>query len=38
MPPTHRVLRTAMALARMRIEWTAFQAITGIITFSSSWP
>jgi hypothetical protein len=38
MPSTVRVRRTVMALRRMVDECIAFHAITGIITFSSSWP
>jgi hypothetical protein len=32
----HRSSSTVMALVRMRVAWMAFQAMTGIITFSSS--
>ena len=38
MPATARACRTAMAWLRMRVAWMAFQAITGIMTFSSSCP
>jgi hypothetical protein len=27
-----------IAARRIRVAWSAFHAITGIITFSSSWP
>ena len=33
-----RVSNTRMALARIRVACSAFQAITGIMTFNSSWP
>jgi len=38
MPATQRVSKTRIALPRMRVACSAFQAITGIITLSSSWP
>ena len=38
MPATHRVSRIRMALVKIRVACSAFQAITGIMTFSSSWP
>lgn len=33
-----RVRKTASVLARMADACSAFHAITGIMTFSSSWP
>jgi hypothetical protein len=38
MPATQRVSNTRIAFVRIVIAWSAFQAITGIITFSSSCP
>jgi hypothetical protein len=38
MPATQRWSKTRMALPRMRVACRAFQAMTGIITLSSSWP
>jgi hypothetical protein len=38
MPPTHRVSSTRIALPKMRVACSAFQAMTGIMTFSSSCP
>jgi hypothetical protein len=37
-PRTHRVSSTAIALPKMVEACSAFQAMTGIITFSSSCP
>jgi hypothetical protein len=38
MPATQRVSSTRMALVMIRVAWSAFQAMTGIITLSSSCP
>jgi hypothetical protein len=38
MPATHRSWSTRIACRRMRVAWIAFQAITGIMTLSSSCP
>jgi hypothetical protein len=38
MPDTQRSWTTRIALVRMRVAWSAFHAMTGIITFSSSCP
>jgi len=38
MPSTHRSAITRIACARIRVACNPFQAITGIITFSSSCP
>jgi hypothetical protein len=35
-PTTQRSRSTIIAWRRMRVAWMAFQAITGIMTFSSS--